>query len=80
MFIRCCKRRFFSVCADLRNDVSNYSASAAMYFMAHRTFAPLGHDPTFETTSRLWNYDLIGKEGEYYNTSQANTVTISLTS
>lgn len=31
---------------------------------------PLGHDPTFQPASRLWDYDLIAREGEYYNTSQ----------
>lgn len=56
--------------ADLENDVSNFTAYAASYFQAHKTYAPLGHDPTFKTTSSLWDYELIGRQGEYYNTSQ----------
>lgn len=34
---------------------------------------PLGHDPTFQPASGLWDYDLIAREGEYYNTSQVCT-------
>lgn len=55
--------------ADLQNDVNNFTAYAASYFKTHKTYAPLGHDPTFETTSRLWDYNLIAREGEYYNTT-----------
>lgn len=33
---------------------------------------PLGHDPTFQPASELWNYELIAKEGEYYNTSKVS--------
>lgn len=34
------------------------------------TLEPIGHDPSFQPGSNLWNYELIGQEEEYYNTSK----------
>ena len=59
--------------ADAQDDFNNFTASAASYFKTHKTVAPLGRDPTFETSSNLWNYQLIGREGAYYNTSQVSS-------
>ncbi|KAL0029268.1 hypothetical protein WJX79_006326 [Trebouxia sp. C0005] len=54
----------------LRNQVLG-----GLYFQ--QTLPPLGHDPTFQPASRLWDYDLIAREGEYSNTSQASDETDS---
>ena len=37
-----------------------------------KTVPPLGHDPTFQPASQLWRYDMIAREGEYYNTTEVS--------
>ncbi len=58
--------------ADAEIEISNLTTAARELFSTHVTLPPLGHDPTFQPASRLWEYDLIAREGEYYNTSQVH--------
>ncbi|KAL0039208.1 hypothetical protein WJX77_011442 [Trebouxia sp. C0004] len=62
---------------DAKNDISNLTTAAKQFFSTRETLPPLGHDPTFQPASRLWDFDLIAREGEYYNTSQASDETDS---
>jgi len=62
------------VAADAKNEISNLTTAAKQFFSTHETLPPLGHDPTFQPASKLWDYDLIAREGEYYNTSQVLVV------
>lgn len=65
--------------ADAQNDIRNLTNTARTFFTRSEMRPPLGHDPTFQPASRLWDYDLIAREGEYYNTSQVYTcVSMSL--
>ena len=56
--------------ADAQRDLSDLSAAAKSFLHGNESLPPLGHDPTFQPASRLWNYDLIARQGEYYNESQ----------
>ena len=56
--------------ADARRDLSDLSTAAKGFLYGNETLPPLGYDPTFQPASRLWNYDLIARQGEYYNESQ----------
>lgn len=60
--------------ADAKDEISNLTTAAKQVFSTHETLPPLGHDPTFQPASRLWDYDLVAREGEYYNTSQVPIV------
>ncbi|KAL0047060.1 hypothetical protein WJX82_005420 [Trebouxia sp. C0006] len=62
---------------DAKDEISNLTTAAKQVFSTHETLPPLGHDPTFQPASRLWDYDLVAREGEYYNTSQASDETDS---
>lgn len=61
MFLHADAEQYFD---DLKSRARNYFQSG------NQSLSPLGHDPTFQPASRLWNYDLIAREGEYYNESQ----------
>ena len=61
--------------ADAENETANLTTAAKTFFTRSELRPPLGHDPTFQPASRLWDYDLIAREGKYYNTSQVKTFT-----
>ena len=58
--------------ADAKIDVDNQTKWTKGFLHGNYSLPPLGHDPTFQPASKLWKYDLINHEGEYYNNSQVH--------
>ncbi|KAL3162410.1 hypothetical protein ABBQ32_010081 [Trebouxia sp. C0010 RCD-2024] len=71
LFSTCTETGFYNL-TDAQDDINNLTTAARTFFSNSEMWPPLGHDPTFQPASSLWNYALIAREEEYYNTSQAS--------
>ena len=58
---------------NAKQNFNSLTCAVQSLLDGHKTVPPLGHDPTFQSASKLWRYDMVAREGEYYNTSEVSS-------